>query len=240
MSIKDIATLTAVGEDCRQDIEENGKDWGRLRAFPEEVLRRFIADKGQGSYAAHIAHHNTKSDFPVAKGYLSALIDQLNATTADEKGKRLEETAFYLTSLLPGCVPKRDVLDQESAFETDLLVRNLYSSSSIISDLFGRHILVECKNYDKPVGVSHVGYFLFRMRLAHSSFGIIFAPKGITGSADREARTLIRRAFHEDNSVCIVIDLKDLKSLTSEGLSLYWLLLEKYEEFRFGKPKMVK
>jgi hypothetical protein len=240
MNKYDIKALDEVGHECRRDIEGNRKDWGRLNGFPEEVLRRFATEKRSNSYASQIAHLTTQRDFPVSPGYLSTLVEQLDSGTNDQKGRSLEDTAFYLMSLLPGCLPKRNVLDSDRAYETDLIVRNLQTNSNIISDLFGRHILVECKNYAKPVGVPDVGYFLFRMRLTHAIFGVIFAPKGITGKQEAEARSLVRRAFHEDATVCIIIDRNDLQALAAGDMSLYWLLLEKYEEFRFGKPKQAK
>jgi len=234
MNKKDIDALSEVGRECYKDTNQ---DWGSLSSFPEEVVRKFSTMKRSASYASQIAHLTTQRDFPVSPGYLTALIEQLDLGTNDQKGRRLEDTAFYLMSLLPGCLPKRNILDTERAYETDLIVRNLQTNSNIISDLFGRHILVECKNYANPVGVPDVGYFLFRMRLTHAIFGVIFAPKGITGKEEDEARSLIRRAFHEDGVVCIVIDRTDLQPLVAGDMSLYWLLLEKYEEFRFGKPK---
>lgn len=238
MGKKDFTGLGEIAGICRKAIEENG--WGCQQSFPEEVIRKFGTERRSTSYASQIAHLATQRDFPVSSGYLNTLTDQLRTGTNDNKGKRLEDIAFYLTSLLPGCLPKRNVLDTENAYETDLVVRNLQTNSNIVSDLFGRHILVECKNYSNPVGVPDVGYFLFRMRLTHAIFGIIFAPQGITGDEEDEARSLIRRAFHEDGTVCVVIDSKDLQSLISNEMSFYWLILEKYEEFRFGKPKRAK
>ena len=80
------------------------------------------------------------------------------------------------------------------------------------------------------------------MRLTHAKFGVIFAPKGITGKddEDKNARALVRRAFHQDGNTCVVIDGRDLDRLVTENRSFYWLLIDKYEEFRFGKPRESK
>ncbi len=47
--------------------------------------------------------------------------------------------------------------------------------------------------------MQYIGYFLYRIRLTHAHFGVIFAKTGITGDEDQEkaAYSLIRKAFHE-------------------------------------------
>ncbi len=84
-----------------------------------------------------------------------------------------------------------------------------------------------------------VGYFLYRMRLTHSRFGVILCRKGITGSKKKEtaARSLVRKAFHEDGSICIVIDHDDIERLSDTQTTLWALLLERIESVRFGRPK---
>lgn len=66
----------------------------------------------------------------------------------------------------------------------------------------------------------------------------MFATHNVTGSKltdeEQAARSLIRRAFHEDGSVCVVIDRNDLQGIADGAISFYWLLHSRYEEFRFG------
>ncbi|MCI0562084.1 MAG: hypothetical protein MN733_26655, partial [Nitrososphaera sp.] len=106
--------------------------------------------------------------------------------------------------------------------------------------LLGRHFLVECKNWDESVGVRDVGYFLYRMRLTHCSFGVIFAKDNISGKKGKgeiAARSLIRRAFHEDGNTCVVLDRNDLEGLAKRETTFWSMLLSKIELFRFGKAK---
>jgi hypothetical protein len=160
------------------------------------------------------------------------------STTKRAKGTTLEDLAQYLFSLLPGCIPERNVRDTALAYESDIVVRNLYKENNSIVDMFGRYFLVECKNWDKRIDVEAVGYFLFRMRMLHSKFGVIFSRKGITGSkSDEASRALIRRNYHEDGSICVVLDANDLNQLSKERTGFHWMLLHKMEEFRFGRPQ---
>lgn len=77
------------------------------------------------------------------------------------------------------------------------------------------------------------------MRLAHVRFGIILTRLGITGKENEEtaARALIRKAFHEDDITCIVLNEEDLKNLLNGQSSFWRILLENIERLRFGKPR---
>ena len=238
--------LGFLAHECAQSI---GEDWSQPCGFPEEVVQRLMrASEGRDAYTEQVALHATRHEFPISPGYLRALMARLSEAQAQgaqitpkEKGDRLEAIAQHLTSLLPGCVPRANLLSADKAFESDIVVANVYTQPTIISDLFGRYILVECKNYAQPVDVARVGYFLHRMRMVHAPFGIIFASRSVTGSKltedEQAARSLIRRAFHEDGSICVVIDQDDLEHLAEGQISFYWLLHSRYEEFRFGTAR---
>lgn len=238
--------LVLLANACAQ---ETGDDWSQPCGFPEEIVQRLMrASEGRDAYTEQVALHATRHEFPISPGYLHALMARLSEAQAQgaqitpkEKGDRLEAIARYLTSLLPGCVPRANLLSADKAFESDIVVANVYTQPTIISDLFGRYILVECKNYAQPVDVARVGYFLHRMRMVHAPFGIIFASRSVTGSKltedEQAARSLIRRAFHEDGSICVVIDQDDLERLAEGQVSFYWLLHSRYEEFRFGTAR---
>ena len=183
-------------------------------------------------------------EFPISQPYLRALLDQLDADhdCTKAKGDALEDLASYLFLLIPGWLPRKNVLDEDEGFETDIIVSNLSQASNLAGELLGRHFLVECKNWESSVGVRDVGYFLHRMRLTHCNFGVMFAKENITGRSSKgetAARSLIRRAFHEDGNTCIVLDRKDLDDLTQGNTTLWSMLLSKIELFRFGKAKQI-
>lgn len=235
VSRSDLEELDQVAMDCLSEVRQiHDNDWSQPAGFPEEVVRRFVLTEGRGAHL--LAEAASFREFHLSPPYFRALLELVHsAESFRDKGESLEDFAFALFLLLPGCVPRRNVLDIDLAFESDIVVRNLDRSANLTAELLGRHFLVECKNWRKPIGVSEVGYFLYRMRLTHAQFGIIFSETGVSGKGDeRAARALIRRAFHEDGSVCIVVDSSDLTELVEGGRSFWWMILEGIENLRFG------
>lgn len=212
-------------------------DWSQPMGFAEDVLVQFALKYPQRTHL--LDHSSTIQEFPISQGYIQALIDQVdNLDLSDqEKGAALENLASYLFLLVPGWVPRRNVYDEEGVSEHDIIVSNVSSSGSLSSELFGRHFLVECKNWDKSVGTPEVGYFLYRMHLAHAKCGIVVAREGISGENERYARALIRRAYHEDDMICIVLDRQDLDTLANHQSTVWALLIERMERFRFGSSR---
>ena len=159
------------------------------------------------------------------------------ATANVDKGNTLEDLATYLTLLIPGWIPQRNVMTKYNEFESDIIVSDRTQAANLNAELFGRHILVECKNWKDPVGVQDVGYFLYRMILTRTKFGILFASNGITGSSEKSqgrdaATSLIHRAFAHNGYICIVLSTKDLHELKN-GQSFWTMIVEKAEEVRF-------
>jgi hypothetical protein len=240
ISDDDLNKLNSLAKSYRDKTNYLGKQWLTPTVFPEEIVRKFI----ENDTNFLMTRLTSSQPFPLSKSYFTALMkyadEILEGNNSRAKGQILEDIAAYLLLLLPGYVPRRNLLDQDLVGETDVLVTNLNQTPDITIDLLGRHFLVECKNCAQRVGVRDVGYFLYRMKLAHVQFGIIFSNEGITGDRKKEkaARALVRRAFHEDKSLCVIIDRKDLDELANQEKPSFWaMLLRKIEEFRFGKPK---
>ncbi len=225
-----------IAEECLKEISETD-NWSRVAAFPEEVICRFATSKAGHSLAEFIPSH----ELPVSLGYFNALLNSVeneNEETQGKKGRALENLAFYLILLIPGCVPRKNVLMEKRIFESDVVVHNLSQSPSLTTELLGRHFLIECKSSKKEkMGVSEIGYFLYKMRLTHTKFGILFTRRGITGKERLEAGfDLIRLAYNRDGRVCVVVDNKDLEGIKSGKEIYFWMmLLRKIEEMRFGR-----
>jgi hypothetical protein len=229
--------LDAVAAKCRKEAEANG--WDSPSGFAEEVLRRFVQNDENGR--AVFQRLSGTEEFHLTRSYLRVLLDHMDdAPDNQSKGKRLEDVAFYFFSLLPGCVPRRNLRDRAGASEYDLVVSNMSPTSSLIGDVFGRDFLIECKNWNKTVGAEHVGYFLFRMSLTHCRFGVILSRQGITAKSNGKghAEALIDRAFHEHGSACVVVSMSDLEDLARGQIAgVTSLLIERLSELRFGKQK---
>ncbi len=241
MSESDLKAFDRIAANCLKEIRETSScDWSQPAGFAEEVVRRFAVREVGGTHI--LAEASSLREFHLSPPYFAALLKRArSAETPKEKGDTLEDFAFALFLLLPGCVPRRNLVDEDWAFESDIVVRNLDQTANLTAELFGRHFLVESKNWRKSVGVGDVGYFLYRMRLTHAQFGIIFSESGVSGGRiEKAARALVRRAFHEDGSICVVIDGSDLTHLAEGYESLWWMLLEKIEKLRFGGPRNVR
>lgn len=238
MSEDELSSLNEIASSNLSRIRKVGEDdWSKPEAFAEDVVVKFTLASPEASHLS--AAESSLEEFPLSRAYFSSLLRSVRVEheTAKAKGDVLEDLATYLFMLIPGWCPRRNIKDEYDTFENDLVIRNLNRSSNLTAEILGRHFLVECKNWEDRVGVSDVGYFLYRMRLTHVSFGVIFARSGITGTQETErfARSIIRKAFHEDGSICIVIREEDLETLLCKHSSFLSILLERAERVRFGK-----
>ena len=137
------------------------------------------------------------------------------AKTAAGKGRALEDLAVYLFLNIPGLShPKRNNKNRYHTEEIDLAFWNDLHPAGLKS--LNAIILVECKNWSKPVGSMEVSWFLTKIRNRALDFGILLAANGITGSAqDRdEAHHVVAQAL-KDGVRMIVITRAELEDLSS-------------------------
>lgn len=220
---------------AKAKVEAIRGNWSLPGAFAEDTLIEFIHQRNP--HASLLALQSPKIEFPTNPAYLTSLINALDPEkkSTSEKGNRLEHLASYLFSLVPGWLPSRNLIPEEKTYENDLLVRNLFPTNHISAELLGRNFLVECKNWEEKVGSPVVGYFLYKMHLLHCPFGVIFSKKGITGGEDnKNANNLIARAFHNDNSLCIILSLKDIQNIAQEEFTFWQILIDKIKVAQFG------
>ena len=220
-------------------LVDDQRNWRIPEAFSEDAVTKFAFLFPEYSMKFGLA---TKiEEYEINPHYFGSLLNKINEqfSNTTQKGNSLEQLATYLFLLIPGLVPRRNLLEETIAFESDIVVRNLNRNANLISDMFGRFILSECKNWEKTVTVKEVGYFLFRMRLTHSHFGVLFAKNGITGDPAKEtaARSLIRKTFHEDGNICIVIDETILQMIHHKSISFLSCMMLENEKVRFGTEK---
>jgi hypothetical protein len=221
-----------------QDNRTKGEGkWNHRSHFAENVLVEFILTYPE--YAFWLTQPTSVIEFPVSTAYFKVLQNDLkNTTDGRKKGARFEDLATYLMLLIPSWLPQRNISPPEKSFEHDIVVNNMMSSDNLEVDVYGRAFLAECKYLKDAVEASDVGYFLHRMHLTHTHFGIIFAKRGITGKTkDKYAQNQISRAYQQDKRICIVIEENDLNELETGNFSFRAMLLKKVNEVRFGKPQ---
>ena len=76
-------------------------------------------------------------------------------------------------------------------------------------------ILIECKNWSKPVGSQEVVYFANRLLHRHCDYGILLATEGITGNSEdlTRAKYEIAQALGKGQRI-LVISRTEVESLT--------------------------
>lgn len=219
--------------------EESGNGWSHSSRFPENVLVEFILSNPE--YGFWLTQRTSIIEYPISTAYFRAIraeLEQAIDKETDNQGKVFEDLATYLMLLIPNWIPQRNVRPREQAFEHDIIVTNMMSPDNLEVDLYGRDFLIECKYVNRTVSANEVGYFLHRMHLTHTRFGIIFTRDGITGGdEDKYAQNQIYRAYQQDKRICIVIKDLDLDLLEPGNVSFRALLLKKVNELRFGKPQ---
>lgn len=149
----------------------------------------------------------------------NALNDLGRATTAQEKGDRLEAMMDSIFSLKPDL----DVVESKFNMgdeEIDLIVKNNVDRP-FWQNLGSPVFFVECKNWKAPVGSPEVRDFETKLQDHHgrTRFGILVAPGGFT----EEARTAVKRASREPHNI-VLIDRENLDQLAEEQETILdWL-----------------
>lgn len=154
----------------------------------------------------------------------------VDASTNKEKGDALEGFFEYIFSSLRGFRIQRN--ERAKTGEIDLFIYNNHTRIPFFTSL-GERILVECKNWDKKVGVPVIDQIIADMKKYDSHFAIIATREGITGTEFKDAKRLILKMHDKENLDIVVFENKDIDNLVN-GLNLIDLLREKKEELRLS------
>jgi hypothetical protein len=150
-------------------------------------------------------------------------------TTMPEKGKALEDLAEYLFTGIPGItIAVRNRKNVFATEEIDIAFWNEQHNDGLKA--FDPTILVECKNWSKPVGSMEVNWFLSKVEHRGERFGILLAANGITGDAQdmKEAHRVVANYLLKRIRL-IVISREEILALTSSD-ELVKLIKVKYCE----------
>jgi hypothetical protein len=177
------------------------------------------------------------SDIPLNKAFFSQLNSSLQRGDQSAKKKSLESLASYLAITLPGVRIIPNVRGPEH--EMDLVVVQHTATPSYLLEALGRTFLVECKNWEKKVGVEPLNHFVAKMRFHRCNCGVIFAKNGLSGDKVpgrglSYARLTLLRWYQQDECIVIVVKKEDLKKLADGIMPFSALLLHEYESVRFS------
>jgi len=146
--------------------------------------------------------------------------------TSDARGKAFEDLACLIFGSIPGVsVIYRNSLNALESEEIDIVLRNRQHPKGL--DIFDPFLLIECKNWSKPVGSSEITIFANKLRNRGLDFGILIAANGITGDPDDGNRAHQQIAFAlKDKIRLIVITRADIEKIRS-GSDLASMIITK-------------
>ncbi len=150
-----------------------------------------------------------------------------------ECGKALEDLVMALFNAYSSYFEVREhVHSRTSSLDLHLWFK---SGDDPLLKGFGGEIIVECKNWQQPVGKPEINDLAGDMVSRKCKTGILVSRKGITGKAFSDANGQRLIWFHSENSLIIlVLTLTDMKSIIEEGKNLIDLLKERYVELVEG------
>jgi hypothetical protein len=142
------------------------------------------------------------------------------------KGRALEDLVVYLFSKVPGLI--LTARNSTNAFDSEELEIAFWNERKrnglhFLPDV----VLVECKNWSTPVGVTDVGHFDGKIRRRGLEYGILVAVNGVTGdqTALTAAQHIIYSSLQEGRKI-LVITRQEIESLQNTN-DLILLLKQK-------------
>lgn len=112
--------------------------------------------------------------------HIGAVADAANTY---QQGRAHEDLAVHLFESVPGCRVERNVMNDFQTEEVDVAVGNDRLPGGLPG--LANVILVECKDWSRPVGSQAVGYFINKLANRSVELGIMIATNGITGQQEQ-------------------------------------------------------
>jgi hypothetical protein len=148
------------------------------------------------------------------------------ASTSYAKGKAFEDLIAFLFAQIPGLEESaRNQLNAFGAQEVDVAFWNDQLRDGLRQ--FDHLLIIECKNWDNPVGDGELSMFREKLRSRGRPLGIMVAACGITGTPELQNRA------HQQLATCLaegreilVVTRKEIEAL-SDSDQLVRLLKQK-------------
>lgn len=149
--------------------------------------------------------------------------------TTKEKGDALEnltKTVFEKLKFFK-MMPNLHTSSNEIDFLCNLNSNGMYALKQGFF-VFPENFLVECKNYEKNVGVTYIGKFASLLEMQNKNFGIMISKNGITGANWSGSLGFIKKFYLKTNILIISFTLNDFKLLNTH--SFFEIIQNKKEE----------
>jgi len=144
--------------------------------------------------------------------YQHLLTAVAQAQTTPEKGDTFENLVAYLIAQIEGLeIVSRDA--RGKADEVDLVIYNDHTNIHFFGP-WDWTILVECKNWQEPVGAQEIDSLLAKLRARGLKHAFLIVRKGISGDEYHDAVLKILTIRSEGFRI-LVFSLADLQAVTS-------------------------
>jgi CheY-like chemotaxis protein len=129
-------------------------------------------------------------------------------TDPNRKGKLLEDLMVLLVKTIPG-FHQADARRRNDVEEIDVLIRNESTDPFWVNERTS-YVLVECKNWTKPVGVGDLRSFVWKLarRYGRCRLGFFVAMGGFTSSFKDDLR-----AERRDDILVVLLEREALRAL---------------------------
>jgi hypothetical protein len=168
----------------------------------------------------------------IVRGYLR---EATAGSSTHARGKAYEALAVHLFEAIPGCFAERDTINFFGTEQIDVAVGNSRVPDGLC--LLPTVLIVECKDWARPVDSKTVGYFVNILANRGVEVGVLIAANGITGdplelgrahalgiSAIARGIKVLLMTTAEIEKLCSAADLTELlnrrylRAITSGGL----------------------
>lgn len=147
--------------------------------------------------------------------FQAELAASLTTRRSRDRGTRFEDLICRMFESLDGVsLIARNTYNAAGSQEIDISFWNDRSRSSLI--FLPDAILVECKNWSKPVSSAEVAWFDAKVRQRGLDFGVLFAARGITGDRrDRSFAHHIIEFAQSEKRKLVVVTSAELATISS-------------------------
>lgn len=149
---------------------------------------------------------------PKSEERIRELWRMLRHGAAHARGRRLEDLLLSVMTSIPGLQESWRNLRAPTE-ELDLVLRNR------IDDPFWQkqpsYVLVECKNWSRPVGTSEIAWFADKVReRPEARLGFFIAPEGFSESVGEKVR-----GYRREGLALVLVEGSDLERLVLDAVS---------------------
>lgn len=163
---------------------------------------------------------------------LIAILDD-DFENTKEKGDRLEDIAVLIFETFNAHEIAENI--RTSTNEIDLFLKPFGKAREIYGKVFPPmcdDVMIECKNYNRNLGVTYVGKFISLLRSTKCQFGIIFTDKPFTGDKTwDDGYGLTKKAILKEDICILNFNREDLNKLL-EGKNFIKIISDKFYELR--------